>query len=104
MPAASASIPSSATCPSGRRSSSATAPPGPKEKFLPHEQSFSRAHESYLCADTLVSQRIPSQIYSEQERAPLDLPPQRNCARILLCSFGIACNGGAKTCRGARGK
>ena len=51
------------------------APPGPKEKFLPHEQSFSRAQESYLCADTLVSQRIPSQIYSEQERAPLGLPP-----------------------------
>ena len=35
------------------------------EKSLPPEQSFSRARESYLCADTFVSQHISSQSCSE---------------------------------------
>jgi len=50
-PAASALTRSRAPCRSGRRSFSATARHGPKEKFLPHKQSFSPWQESSLIAN-----------------------------------------------------
>src|SRR5580704_7381221 len=102
MPADLASTRSSATCPSGRRNSSATGPSGPKEKSLPPEQSFSRAQESHFRADTVVFQRSPSEIFNENGWSQRDAPPQRNYARIVRHFSGADRNGQPDNRGGAR--